>query len=112
MFCAPIIAFGLVSAVPRERGLVFIFCVPTLFFGDLRVPGLILMFYIAKLGFNSTKRVGSSVHVLRPRTHFRRYEWHRVQFLCFALLHLFSTVSKELGQVLMFSAAGLIYCGT
>jgi hypothetical protein len=54
------------SAVPRATGPVFMFCVPALVFGG-------------------TESVGSCFHVLRARTHFRRYRWRPVPFSCFAL---------------------------
>jgi hypothetical protein len=49
------------SAVPRASGPVFMFCAP-------------------KLVFGGTEGVGSRFHVLRARTHFRRYRGRRITF--------------------------------
>jgi hypothetical protein len=61
------------SAVLRASCPVFIFSAPGLFFGG-------------------TVGVGSRFHVLRVRTHFRRYRGRRVLFSRFALLDSFSAV--------------------
>jgi hypothetical protein len=72
------------SAVPRVLGLVFMFCTPELIFG-------------------STEGVRSRFHVLRSRTHFRRYRGRQVPFSCFKLPDSFSAVPRALGPVFMFS---------
>jgi hypothetical protein len=54
------------SAVPRAAGPVFMFCAPGLVFGG-------------------SEGGGSRFHVLKPRTHFRRYRGRRVPFSCCAL---------------------------
>jgi hypothetical protein len=53
------------SAVPRASNPIFMFC----------ATGLIL---------GGTEGVGSRSHVLRYRTHFRRFRWRRIPFSCFA----------------------------
>jgi hypothetical protein len=63
------------SAVPRASGPVFLFCPPGLIFGGLQ-------------------DVWSRFHVLRSRTHFRRYRGRRVPFSCFAVSDSFSTVPR------------------
>jgi hypothetical protein len=72
------------SAVPRVSGPVFMFCLPSLICGG-------------------TESAGSRFHVLRARTHFRRYRGRRAPFSCFALPDSFSAVPMALGPVFMFS---------
>jgi hypothetical protein len=74
------------SAVPRASGPVFKFCAPRLIFGD-----------------------GSRFHVLRARTHFRRYRGRRVLFSCFARPDSFSAVQRASAPVLMFCAPGIVF---
>jgi hypothetical protein len=62
--------------------------------------------------FGGTKGVGSRIHVLRSRTHFRRYLGRRVRFSCFALPNSFSAVPRASGPIFMFFAPRLIFCGT
>jgi hypothetical protein len=71
------------SAVPIVSGLVFMFCAPGFVFGGAEC-------------------VGSPSHVLRARTHFRRYREHRVPFSCFALLNSFSAVPRVSVPFFMF----------
>jgi hypothetical protein len=70
------------------------------------------MFCSPELVFGGTKSVGSSFHVLRSRTHFKRYRGRRVPFLCFALLDSFSSVPRASSPLFMFFAPGLIFGGT
>jgi hypothetical protein len=117
------------SAVPRACGPVFMFCARRLIFGcsgDIgshfhaflspysfsvvpRAPGLIFMFCAPRLVFGGAEGVGSRSHVLRYRTHFRRYQGCRVPFSCFARPGSFSAVPRASGPVLMFCAPGLIF---
>jgi hypothetical protein len=53
--------------------------------------------------------VGSLFHVLRSRTHFRRYRVRRVPFSCFALPYSFSAVSRASRPVFMFCVPGLVF---
>jgi hypothetical protein len=54
----------------------------------------------------------SSFYVLLSRTHFRVYQGHRIQFLCFALLDSFWAVMRVPVSFFMFRAPGLIFGGT
>jgi hypothetical protein len=80
-------------AVPRASGPVFIFCAPG-------------------LDFDGSEGVGSRIHDLRARTHFRRYRWRRVAFSCFALPDSFSAIPRASRPVFLFYAPGLIFGGT
>jgi hypothetical protein len=81
------------SAVPGASGPVSLFCEPRLIFGG-------------------TDGVGSRFHVLRARTHFRRYRGRRVPLSCFALPDSYSAVPRASGPVFIFCAPGLIFGGT
>jgi hypothetical protein len=81
------------SAVTRASGFVSKFC----------PPGLV---------FSCVKFVGSLFHVLRSRTHFRRYRRRRVPFSCFARSESFSAVPRASGSFFMFFGSGLIFGGT
>jgi hypothetical protein len=70
------------------------------------------MFCALGLIFGGTEGVGSRFHVLRSRTHFRRYQGRRLPFSFFARTDLFSTVPRASGLVFKFCAPGLIFCGT
>jgi hypothetical protein len=81
------------SAVLRASVRVFMFCAPEFVFGD-------------------TVGVGSRFHVLRARTHFRRYRWRGVPFSCFALRNTFSVVPRASRPVFMFFYPGPVFGGT
>jgi hypothetical protein len=81
------------SAIPTALGPVFMFCKPDFIFG-------------------SFEGVGSRFHVLRVRTHFRRYRGRRVPFSCFARPDSFTEVPRASGPIFMFSSPGLIFGGT
>jgi hypothetical protein len=81
------------SAVPRASLHVFMFSTPGHVFGG-------------------TKGVGSYIHVLRSRNHFRRYRGRWVPFSRFAFPDTFSAVSGASGPVFLFCAPGLVYGGT
>jgi hypothetical protein len=74
-------------------GSVFIFCAPELVFGGSE--GLRFLF-----------------HVLRFRTHFRRYRGRWVPFSCFAIPVMFSAVPRASGPFFMYCAPGLVLSGT
>jgi hypothetical protein len=95
------------------------------------VSGPVIMFYAPGLVFGGTEGVGSRFHVLRDRTHFRRYQGRQVPFSCFvrrtrfwryrgrripfsyfALPNSFSAVPRASGAVFMFCAPGLVFGGT
>jgi hypothetical protein len=71
----------------------------------------VLMFCAPRLFFGGTDSVGSRFHVLRARTHFRRYRWRRVPFTCFARPESFSVVPRMSGPVFTLCAAGLVLGG-
>jgi hypothetical protein len=79
--------------VPRASDPVFMFCPPGLIFG-------------------CTEGVRSHFHVLRSRTHFRRYRGRRVPFSCFARQNSISTVPWASGPFFMFCAPGLVFSVT
>jgi hypothetical protein len=84
---------GLLWAIARASGPVFMFC----------ALGLI---------FSGIEGVGSRFNVLRSRTHFGRYQGRRVQFSCFELPDPFWAVPRASGPILMFCAPRLIFYGT
>jgi hypothetical protein len=65
----------------------------------------VFMFCASGLVFDHTEVVGSHFHILRSRTHFRRYRGRRIRFSCFALPDSFSTVPSASGPFFMFSCA-------
>jgi hypothetical protein len=73
------------------------------------MSGPVFMFCTPGLVFGGTVGVGSHFHVLRSRTHFRRYQGRRVPFSCSVLPDLFCAVPRASGPVFMFSAPGLIF---
>jgi hypothetical protein len=70
------------------------------------------MFCATGLVFGSTEGVGSRLHVMRARTHFRRYRGRRVPFLFFTRPDSFLAVPEALGLVFMLCEAGLVFDGT
>jgi hypothetical protein len=138
------------TAVQRASGPVFMFCARTLFrpYRVRRVPfscfarpdsfstvprasGLVYMFCAPGLIFGGIEGVQSRFHVLRARTHFRRFGGRRVSFSCFARPdsfsavrghrvpfssylrpYSFSGVPSASFPVFMFSAPGLVFNGT
>jgi hypothetical protein len=62
--------------------------------------------------FEGTGGVGSRFHILRDRTHFRRYRGRQVMFSCFMLPNSFSVVPWASGPVFMFSAPEHVFDGT
>jgi hypothetical protein len=81
------------SAVSRASRAVFMFCTPGLIFGG-------------------TEGVRFLFHVLRSRTHLRRYRGHQFPFSCFALSESCSSVPSASGPVFMFCAPGIIIGGS
>jgi hypothetical protein len=71
------------SAVPREAGPIFMFCAPGHIFGVMEGRQ-------------------TRFHVLRSRTHFRRYGGRRVPFSCFARPDSFSVEPMASGPVFIF----------
>jgi hypothetical protein len=71
------------------------------------------MFCATGLVFGGTEGVGSRFHVLRVRTHFRRYRGRRVPFFMFCAPGLvFSAVPRVSGPVFMFCVPRLIFGDT
>jgi hypothetical protein len=70
------------------------------------------MFCAPVLIFDGTEGVVSRFHVLRSRTHFRRYRGRLFAFSCFALPDSFSVVPRSSGSVFMFCVPGVIFNGT
>jgi hypothetical protein len=73
------------SAVLRASAPVFMFCTPGPVFGGIVCVGLVFMFCAPEIVLGGTEGVGSSFHVLRSQTRFRRYRARQFQFSCFAL---------------------------
>jgi hypothetical protein len=67
------------------------------------------MYCASELIFGGTEGVRSRLHVLRARTHFRRYRGRRVPFSFFARPDSFSAVSSASGSVFMSCAPVLIF---
>jgi hypothetical protein len=101
MFCVPVLVFGGSECVGfgfqvlrarnhfrrfRGRWVPFsCFVSPDSFSAFLRASGPVFMFCVPVLVFGCTVVVGSRFHVLRSRTHFRRYRGSRDPFSCLAL---------------------------
>jgi hypothetical protein len=81
------------SAVPTASRHIFMLCVPGPVFGG-------------------TDIIGSSFHVLRSRTRFRRYRRRRVSFSHFVLSDSFSAVPRASGPVFMLCAPEPVFGGT
>jgi hypothetical protein len=105
MFCTLV----LVLRGYRGVGPVFMFCAPGLIFVVTEGVGIIFMFCAPGISFGCTEGVGSRLHVLRSRTHFRRYRSRRVPFSCFAHPDSFSEVPSASGLVDMFCAPRLVF---
>jgi hypothetical protein len=77
----------------------------------VRVLGLVFIFCAPKLVFGGTEGVGSRFHVLRSRTHFRRYRGRPIPFSCFPLPDMFLAVPRASGPFFMFGALGIVFGG-
>jgi hypothetical protein len=84
------------------------FALPDPFLAVSTASGPVLMFCAPEPVFGCTDGVGSHFHVLRSRTHFRRYRGRQVQLSCFALHESYSSDPRASGPILMFCAAVLI----
>jgi hypothetical protein len=108
----PISCFSLpdsFSTVPRASVPVLMFCTFELVFDDTEALAPVLMFCASGLIFGCIEGVGSSLHVLRSRTSFRRDRRHQVPFSCFALPSSFSAVPRSSGTVYMFCVPELVF---
>jgi hypothetical protein len=97
----------------RYRGVPFsIFARPDSFSAASRALGPVFISYAPKLIFDGTKGVRYRFHVLRARTHFRRYRGRRIPISCFALPNSFLEVPRASGPFSIFFASGHIFGGT
>jgi hypothetical protein len=69
------------------------------------------MLCVLGLCFVGTNGVGSRFHILRSRTHFRRYRGRRVRFSYFVLPDTFSAVPTASGPIFMFCAIVRVFDG-
>jgi hypothetical protein len=88
------------------------FALPDSFSDVPRASGPVFIYYAPVVVFGGTEGVGSRVHVLHSRTHFRQYRVRRVPFSCFALPDSFSAVPRASRPVFMFFAPGLFFSST
>jgi hypothetical protein len=72
-----------------------------------RASVLVLMFSAPAHIFDVTESVGFRFHILRNRTHFRRYRGRMVPFLCFAFPDAFSTVLRASDPFSCFALSGM-----
>jgi hypothetical protein len=72
-------------------------------------PGPVFIFCAFRLIFGVTEGVGSRFHVLRSRTHFRRYRRRRVPFTCLALPDSFSAIPRVSCPVFFFGTPGVVF---
>jgi hypothetical protein len=87
------------------------FAIPDSFSTVWRASGLVFVCYDPGLVYGGTEGVGLCFHVLRSRTHFRRYRWRRVSFSCFARPNSFSAVPTASGPVFMFCSPERVFDG-
>jgi hypothetical protein len=115
MFCAPGLIFGGTKGVGsrfhvlrdcthfrryRGRRVPFsYFARPDSFSAVPWVSGPVFTFCSQGLVFGVAECVGSRFHVLRSRTHFRRYRGRLLPFSCSALPHSFSPVLRASGPI-------------
>jgi hypothetical protein len=74
-----------------------------------RASGPVFMICAPELIFDGTEGVVSRFHVLRARTHFRRYRGRRVPFSCFVVPDSFSAVPRASNLDFMFCAPVLVF---
>jgi hypothetical protein len=94
-------------AVPRASVPFSCFVLPDSFSAVPSASGLVFMFCALKIVFGGTESVESRFHVLRSRTHFRRYRGRRIPFSCFVRPDSFSAVPSASDPVFMFCAPEL-----
>jgi hypothetical protein len=99
------------TAVRRASDLVFMFFAPGHVFRCAEGLGSLFTFGAPRLVFGGTEGVGSRFHVLRSRTHFRRYRGRGVPLSCFARPNSFSAVPRASGPVFLFCTPGLVFGG-
>jgi hypothetical protein len=128
MFCDPGLIFGGTEVVGsrfhvlrsrtcfrqyRGRRVPFsCFAFPESFSVVPRASGPFFLFCASRLVFGGTEGFGSRFHVLRSRTHFRRYRGLLIPFSCFARPDSYSAVPSSSGLVFMFCSPRLVFVGT
>jgi len=95
--------------VPSASILFSRFALPISFSTELISSGLVFTFSAPRYIFGGTEGVGYCFHVLRSRTHFRRYRVRRLPLSRFALTDTFSVVPSALGLVFTFCVPRLIF---
>jgi hypothetical protein len=100
------------SAVQKAWGAVFMFCALGLIFGV--TGGVAYRFHILRFRTHFRRYRGRrfSFQVLRARTRFRGYRGRKAPFSCFGRPNSFSAVPLASGPVFIFCAPKLIFCGT
>jgi hypothetical protein len=83
-----------------------------MFLGVSRALSPFFTFCAPGIVFDGNEGIGSHYHVLRARTHFRRYRGRRIPFSCFVLTNSILAVPSASGPVFMFSAPRLVFDGT
>jgi hypothetical protein len=76
-----------------------------------RVSGPVFLFRAPRLVFGGAECVWSRFHVLRARTHFRRYRGRPILFSCFPLRDMFLAGQRALDPIFMFCAPGHVFGG-
>jgi hypothetical protein len=97
------------SAVPSSSRPVFLFYAPVLIFDG--IEGVVSRFHVLRSRTHFRRYRGRQVlfHVLISHTRFRRYRERRVPFSCFPRPDSFSAVPRASGPVFMFCVPGLIF---
>jgi hypothetical protein len=95
----------------RARVEFLCFALPASFGAVLRASGPIFMFCARGLIWGGTYDVRFRFHILRSRTHFRRYRWHRVPFACFPFPDSFGALPRAPSPIFMFCTPILIFGG-
>jgi hypothetical protein len=127
MFSAPGLIFGGTDGVgsrfhvlrsrtcfrrSRQRRVPFsCIALPDSYSAGARTSGQVYMFCAPEPDFRSIDGFRSRFHVLRSRTHFRRYRRRRVPFSLSVFPDSFSVVTTASRTVIMFCAPGLIFGG-
>jgi hypothetical protein len=93
------------------------FARPYSFSAETRASTPVFKFYAPRVVSSGTGCVGTGdvrtdFHVLRARTHFRRYRGRLVPFSCFAHPNSFSPIPRTSAPVFMFYVPGLFFSGT
>jgi hypothetical protein len=100
------------SAVQSALGPVFMFARLNSFLTVERASGPVFMLCALGLFFGDAVCVGFRFHVLRIRTHFRRFRGRPVPFSCLARPNSFSVIPKASGLFFIFRVPGLTVGGT